>query len=127
MVRKDIKYRSDWSVNKYNLEEDEDDILIAANTNKKIEEIKSGLADRFKVKDMVELHYLLGVKIIQDQKIWTGQPTYMYAKEVIKLRQENDPSLKFVKDDVNATYVDQLRAISISRWEVTLSVNKDKA
>ena len=32
------------------------------------------------VKDMAELHYFLGVKVVQDLKadrIWIGQPTYI--------------------------------------------------
>ena len=56
-----------------------DDILIAAKTDKHIAEVKAAIANRFEVKDMCELHYFLGVKIVQDLKagtIWLGQPAY---------------------------------------------------
>ena len=41
-----------------------DDILIAAKTDKRIAEIKAAIANHFEVKDMGELHYFLGVKIV---------------------------------------------------------------
>ena len=56
-----------------------DDILIAAKTDKRIAEVKAAIAKRFKVKDMGESHYFLGVKIVQNLKagtIWLGQPAY---------------------------------------------------
>ena len=56
-----------------------DDILIAAKTDKRIAEVKVAIANRFEVKDMGELHYFLGVKIVQDLKAGTillGQPAY---------------------------------------------------
>ena len=56
-----------------------DDILIAAKTGKRIAEVKTVIANHFEVKDMGELHYFLGIKIVQDLKegaIWVGHPTY---------------------------------------------------
>ena len=56
-----------------------DDILIAGRTDKRIAEVKTAIANRFDVKDMGELHYFLGVKVVQDLEagtIWMGQPTY---------------------------------------------------
>ena len=53
-----------------------DYILIAAKTDKRIAEVKAAITNRFEVKDMGELHYFLGVKIVQDLKtgtIWLGQ------------------------------------------------------
>ena len=41
-----------------------DDILIAAKTDKRIAEVKAAIANHFEVKDMGELHYFLGVKIV---------------------------------------------------------------
>ena len=58
-----------------------DDILIAGTSNKKIAEVKAAIANRFEVKDMGELHYFLGVKIVRDSQagtIWLGQPSYIY-------------------------------------------------
>ena len=52
-----------------------DDILIAGTSNKKIAEVKAAIANRFEVKDMGELHYFLGVKIVRDSQagtIWLG-------------------------------------------------------
>ena len=56
-----------------------DDILIAGTSNKKIAEVKAAIANHFEVKDMGELHYFLGVKIVRDSQagtIWLGQPSY---------------------------------------------------
>ena len=57
-----------------------DDILIAAVTDEKISEVKSAITERFDVKDMRELSYFLGIKVVQDCKansIWIGQPNYI--------------------------------------------------
>ena len=48
-----------------------DDILIAGTSNKKIAEVKAAIANRFEVKDMGELHYFLGVKIVRDSQAGT--------------------------------------------------------
>ena len=56
-----------------------DDIVIAGKSDRKISEVKKSLDLRFEVKDMGELHYFLGMKIIQDHKsgkLWIGQPAY---------------------------------------------------
>ena len=58
-----------------------DDILIGGKTDKRITEVKVAVAERFEVKDMGqgELHYFLGVKVVQDLKastVWLGQPAY---------------------------------------------------
>ena len=63
-----------------------DDLLITGNNVKRIDEIKSGIADRFEAKDMGGLQFFLGVKIIQDHKrgtIWLGQPGY--AESILQL------------------------------------------
>uniref|UniRef100_A0A1X7STY0 Reverse transcriptase Ty1/copia-type domain-containing protein n=1 Tax=Amphimedon queenslandica TaxID=400682 RepID=A0A1X7STY0_AMPQE len=57
-----------------------DDILIAAVTDEKISEVKAAIAERFDVKDMGELSYFLGIKVVQDptaNTIWIGQPNYI--------------------------------------------------
>ena len=64
-----------------------DDIVLAGRSDRKMSEVKKALATRFDVKDMGELHYFLGVKIIQDQKagkVWIGQPAYTEYPAVIQ-------------------------------------------
>lgn len=54
-----------------------DDIVLAAQSEKEIDQVKRKLAKRFQLK---ELHYFLGVKVKQDSepgKIWIGQPAYI--------------------------------------------------
>lgn len=56
-----------------------DDILLAGKSGRRIQEVKSALAERFDVKDLGELNHFLGVKIVLDHKagtIWIDQPTY---------------------------------------------------
>ena len=56
-----------------------DDILLAARSQKRIDQVKSDLAKCFQLKDMGELHYFLGVSIKQNSKTgitWIGQPGY---------------------------------------------------
>ena len=93
-----------------------DDIIIAGKTNERIAEIKAALADRFDVKDMSELHYFLGVKIIQDHRkgtIWMGQP--LYTENLISNFNMHDaktcktpvnPSIKLTKSNDNSTCID---------------------
>ena len=62
-----------------------DDILLAGKNDKRISEVKLALAERFDVKDLGELNYFLGVKIVQNHRagtIWIGQPTY--TEEILK-------------------------------------------
>ena len=71
-----------------------DDILIAAKTDKKIAEVKTAIANRFEAKDMGELHYFLGVKVIQDLKagtIWLGQPAY--SESILRQFNMQEPAL----------------------------------
>ena len=56
-----------------------DDILLAGKSNKRMTEVKQALSSQFEVKDLGELHYLLGITVKQDhvnQSIWIGQPAY---------------------------------------------------
>ena len=44
-----------------------------------MKEVKSALSAQFEVKDLGDLHYLLGVAVNQnhaEKSIWIGQPTY---------------------------------------------------
>ena len=56
-----------------------DEILLAGKRNKRISEVKLALVKRFDAKDLGELNYFLGAKIVQNHRagtIWIGQPTY---------------------------------------------------
>ena len=62
-----------------------DDILLACNSMKKMEQVKKELGGYFKVNDLGELTYFLGVKIIQTKEtgsIWLGQK--LYTESVLK-------------------------------------------
>ena len=48
-----------------------DDILIAGRTDERTAEVKAAIANRFDVNDMGNLHYFLGVKVIQDLEAGT--------------------------------------------------------
>ena len=59
-----------------------DDILIAGKCSKKTTQVKTALARRFRVKDLGELHYFLGVniKLNSNKSSYTciGQPAYIH-------------------------------------------------
>ncbi|KAK4324010.1 hypothetical protein Pmani_005322 [Petrolisthes manimaculis] len=50
------------------------------NCDDKVRKVKDSLASQFKLKDLGELQYFLGVKVVQDTvkgQIWIGQPLYI--------------------------------------------------
>ena len=56
-----------------------DDILIACTDDEKISKVKKEIAKKFDVKDMRNLTYFLGIKVVHNLKagtIWMGQPCY---------------------------------------------------
>ena len=56
-----------------------DDIVLMAEMTSRLSEVKAGLAEKFEIKDMRELHHFLGMKIIRNDstgKVWIGQPGY---------------------------------------------------
>ena len=56
-----------------------DDILLAGKSIERLNAVKQNLSQQFQVKDMGELHYFLGVKVVQDHKagsIWMVQQSY---------------------------------------------------
>ncbi|CAB4042840.1 Hypothetical predicted protein [Paramuricea clavata] len=66
-----------------------DDIILAGKTDEKIAKVKESIAERFQVKDMRELKYILGLQVIQeDGKVWISQPTYT-ASIIKKYGMEN--------------------------------------
>ena len=94
-----------------------DDILIAGKTDKRIAEVKAAIANRFEAKDMGELHYFLGVKVVQDQKagtIWLGQPAYSESilqqfnmQDAKSCKTPVDLSLKLTKATEESSLVNQ--------------------
>ena len=55
------------------------DIILATNCERRMEEVKKSLWNQFEIKDLGKLNYFLGVKIPQDHRrgtIWIGQPIY---------------------------------------------------
>ena len=94
-----------------------DDILLASKSYKQISEVKLALAKRFDVKDLGELNYFLGVKIVQNHRagtIWIGQPTYIEGV-LKKFGMENckplttpvEVGLKLTKGTEDSEYVDK--------------------
>ena len=62
-----------------------DDIVLAGKTGRRLTEVKREIESKFKVKDLGELHYFLGVKVVQNkekQSIWLGQPSYQTPSSV---------------------------------------------
>ena len=56
-----------------------DDFVIAAKDQKKINQVKTALSQKFDVKDLGELHDFLGVKVVQDHEkgtVWIGQSSF---------------------------------------------------
>ena len=45
-----------------------DDILLAGKDDERIAAVKQTFSQEFQVKDMGELHYFLGLKVVQDQE-----------------------------------------------------------
>ena len=56
-----------------------DDIVLAGRSDERIKEVKDAIAKKFEIKDMGQLHYFLGMTVIQTEtknSVWIGQPTY---------------------------------------------------
>ena len=67
-----------------------DDILLAGKSMKRMNTVKQALSQKFLVKDMGELNYFLGVKVVQDhsaESIWIGQQSY--TENILRQFEEN--------------------------------------
>ena len=56
-----------------------DDILLAGKSMKRMNTVKQAVSQKFLNKDMEELNYFLGVKVVQDhgvESVWIGQLSY---------------------------------------------------
>ena len=96
-----------------------DDIILVGKDEKRIEEIKYALSQKFDVKDMGKLHHFLGMKILQDEsseRIWIGQPAYI-SKILQKFGMQDckpvstpvDPGVKLTKSSNSEDCLDQQR------------------
>lgn len=94
-----------------------DDILLACKNDVLLKKVKKDLASCFDVKDMGELKYFLGMKVVQQPEkgsVWIGQPAYVdnilekfglgNAKEV---STPADPSTKLEKAKEDSELVDK--------------------
>lgn len=92
-----------------------DDIVILTKTEAEMLTIKKQLSEGFKMKDMGELHYLLGVNIhLKDGTVTLDQHQYLTKllekfglKDAKTVSTPLDPNVKLVKEDGYSTPVDQ--------------------
>jgi len=79
-----------------------DDFLVPGKADERIFKVKATIADCFEVKDIGELHYFLGAKVVQDQEvgtIWLEQPAYSEST----IQQFNMQKAKTCKTPVNSS------------------------
>ena len=84
-----------------------DDLILASNTSKMLQETKQALSDRFEMTDMGQLKYFLGIEIEQHFEIetLTMRQTKFACDILAKFNMENckavrtpqDPGLKLTK------------------------------
>ena len=91
-----------------------DDVVIAGKSDEKFSEVKKSVGMRFKLKDMGELHYFLGMKIIQDHKFAYTENVLqkfdiMNAKEI---STPVDPSTKLFKETEESDAVSKTLSVS---------------
>ncbi|KAK3880875.1 hypothetical protein Pcinc_014673 [Petrolisthes cinctipes] len=94
-----------------------DDIILACNCDDKVRKVKDSLSSQFKLKDLGELQYFLGVKVVQDTvkgQIWIDQPLYienilkMFGMEDSKpVETPADPNQKVCKATDECTIFDK--------------------
>lgn len=88
-----------------------DDLIILTSTLEEMDKVKKSLEKKFRMKDMGQLHYCLGISIVQDDAnkcVWLHQKQYLL--NVLKrygMTDANpsstpaDVSVKLVKDDTS--------------------------
>ena len=98
-----------------------DDLILLTETKEEMENLKSSLASRFKMKDMGKLHYCLGVNItMKDGELQISQKQYIdkilrrYQLQDCKpASTPMDVNVKLVKDD---GYSKPVNVDSTNRW-----------
>ena len=106
-----------------------DDLILIAKTLGEIQQMKEGLSKTFKMKDMGQLRYCLGINFeLTKQGISLCQKQYLLKLlEKYKLSEANtvttpmDPNVKLVKDDSYSKKVDPIQYQSYGRQSVTCS------
>ena len=91
-----------------------DDLILIAKTSNEIQQMKEGLSNTFKMKDMGQLHYCLGINFeVTKQGISLCQKQYLLRilekyrlSEVNTVTTPMDPNVKLVKDDSYSKEVD---------------------
>lgn len=79
-----------------------DDIVLTGRSDGKINMINQTLRKQFQIKDIGELHYFLGVNVVQDLltgNVWIGQQTYMQNI----LRKYNMEDCKTIQTPVDSS------------------------
>jgi hypothetical protein len=119
-----------------------DDMILAGQSDERIMQIKEILSKRFNVKDMGQLHYFLGMKVVQNTSgdVWIGQPAYaadilhkFHMDDAKPVSTPVDTGCKLVKATDHCERVDQqlyqsvvgsLLYLSIAtRPDITFAVN----
>ena len=80
-----------------------DDIILAGRDEKRLQEIKGDFSKKFDIKDLGELKYFLGMKVVQikgNNYIWIGQPAY--TKNLMKSYGMQDSNPTSTPVDVNS-------------------------
>ena len=90
-----------------------DNIVVACKSGERLKEFTQSLCKKFDVTDLVQLHYFLGMKVIQDElsgNVWIGQLAYVCkvlerfgmqdAKSVVTPVDISTKPLKAVEDNV---------------------------
>ena len=119
-----------------------DDIILAGKTDEEIAKVKEIIAERFQAKDMVELKYILGLQVIQENgKVWIGQPTYTenflkkFGMESCKtletpvdsssrLVKASEDSELFNKEEYQSAVGSLLYLSSATRPDITLQISQ---
>ena len=91
-----------------------DDLILIAKTSSEIQQMKEGLSNTFKMKDMGQLHYCLGINFeVTKQGISLCKKQYLLRilekyrlSEVNTVTTPMDPNVKLVKDDSYSKEVD---------------------
>ncbi len=86
-----------------------DDLILMSSDSDQMQKLKQSLADRFKMKDMGPLHYLLGITVVQDSdRISTS---LSFSKDLVLIPVStpvSTPNVRLAKSDgVSKEEVDQ--------------------